>query len=126
MATTVVSIRGLSRLAKTMKKAEMDLSQLKDLNRAAAGVVEDAASSATPRVSGALASTLRSTGTNSAGVVRAGRKAVPYAGVIHWGWPAKNIKAQPWLVDAAKRSEPVWLDTYLDGINKILNNIEGV
>ena len=104
----------------------MDLSQLKDLNRAAAGVVEGAASSATPRASGALASTLRSSGPNAAGVVRAGKKSVPYAGVIHWGWPRKNIRPQPWLVDAAKRTEPVWLDTYLDGINKILNNIEGV
>ena len=126
MASTVVSIQGLSRLRRTMKAAEVDMGLLKGLNRAAAGVVEGAASSATPTLTGRLGSTLRSSATQSAGIVRAGRKSVPYAGVIHWGWPAKNIKAQPWLVDAAKSSESVWLNVYLDGINDILNNIEGV
>ena len=126
MATTVVSIQGLSRLRRTMKAAEVDMGLLKGLNRAAAGVVEGAASSTTPTLTGRLGSTLRSSATQSAGIVRAGRKSVPYAGVIHWGWPARNIKAQPWLVDAAKSSESQWLDVYLDGINDILNNIEGV
>lgn len=126
MASTVVSIQGLSRLRRTMKKAEMDMGLLKDLNRAAAGVVEGAASSATPTLTGRLGSTLRSSATQSAGIVRAGRKSVPYAGVVHWGWPARNIHAQSWLVDAAHATESEWLDVYLDGVNSILNDIEGV
>ena len=48
MASTVVSIQGLSRLRRSMKAAEVDMGLLKGLNRAAAGVVEGAASSATP------------------------------------------------------------------------------
>lgn len=125
MSSAVIRIEGLNRLRRTVKKAGADMTILKGLNKDAARVVERAAIPSTPRRSGRLVSSIRSTGTQKAGTVKAGRKSIPYGGVVHWGWPSRNIKAQPWLVDAAKRTEPAWIETYLEGINDILDNVEG-
>jgi hypothetical protein len=46
--------------------------------------------------SGQLRSTLRSSGTARGGFVRAGKKLVPYAGPIHFGWPNRPNPAKGW------------------------------
>lgn len=48
------------------------------------------------RNSGALKGTLRSSGTNRGGFVRAGKKLVPWAGPIHFGWPNRPNQAKGW------------------------------
>ena len=58
--------------------------------------------------------------------VSVGRATVPYAGAIHWGWPARNISAQPFLTDAAKATEPTWTRQYLSDIQKIVDKVKGV
>jgi hypothetical protein len=50
---------------------------------------------------------------------------VPYAGPIHWGWPARHIKAQPWIYDAAQNSAEQWTGLYLAALEKIIDGIEG-
>ncbi len=60
-----------------------------------------------------------------AAIIRAGKKSVPYAGVIHWGWPRKNIVAQPWLTEAAASTESTWVDAYTEAVDEILETIEG-
>ena len=109
-----------------MKKANVDMALLKGLNKDAAGVVKGAALPSAPRRSGKLSNTLRTGATQRAGIVRAGKKAVPYGNPIHWGWKSRNIEAQPWITNAAKASESQWLDVYLDGIKDILDKIKGV
>jgi hypothetical protein len=59
-------------------------------------------------------------GTARAGVVRAGKKSVPYAGPIHWGWPKRNIKANPFLSKALESETDEVVDVYEDGISKLL------
>ena len=108
-----------------MRKASLDMTQLRDLNRGAASRVAGVARGTTPRRSGRLAASVRSAASQRAGTVRAGRKSIPYAGVVHWGWPKRNIKAQTWLVDAAKASEPAWIEEYLRGVEKMLDQVEG-
>jgi hypothetical protein len=68
---------------------------------------------------------VRGSGTQAAAIVRAGRAAVPYAGPIHWGWPSRHIKAQPWLYDAAVASQEQWTGVYLAALEKIIDDIEG-
>lgn len=125
MAQAVVRVEGLNRLRSTMRKASLDMTQLRDLNRGAASRVAGVARGTAPRRSGRLAASVRASASQRAGTVRAGRKSIPYAGVIHWGWPKRNIKAQPWLVDAAKASEPAWIEDYLRGVEKMLDQVEG-
>ena len=57
--------------------------------------------------------------------VSSGKATVPYGGAIHWGWPARDISANPFLTDAAKQTEPTWTAQYLADINKILDRVRG-
>jgi phage gpG-like protein len=59
-----------------------------------------------PTRSGALAGTIRASKTKTKAVVRAGYASVPYAGVIHYGWPARNIPANPFLDQARAEQMP--------------------
>lgn len=72
----------------TMRKAGADMQALKGVNREAADI---ALRSVLPLVpvgnTGHLKQSVRVRATMKAGVIRAGRKTVPYAGVINYGWP---------------------------------------
>lgn len=125
MSRPAVEVVGLARLARTMKRAGAEITELKDLNRQAAEAVAPTARSSAPVVAGRLVSTVRVGATQRAGIVRAGRASVPYAGPIHYGWPARNITAQPFIADAAQQTEPAWTEIYLAGIKKIIGKIEG-
>lgn len=120
-----VEIDGARRLRTTLKKAGYDIADFKKVNRAAATTVASFSKSTAPVRSGKLKSTIRAAGTARAGIVRAGFKRVPYAGPIHWGWPARNIKAQPWLADTAKVTEPVWVPQYEIHMRLAVANIKG-
>jgi len=77
-----------------------------------------------PVESGALSASIKaSTQTKHAtqtGVIKSG---LPYAPPLHWGWPAKGIKAQPFLAIGAKVSEPTWLRVFEDEMNALLGDI---
>lgn len=108
-----------------MKRAGVEVQELKDLNRAAADAVAPVAVSNAPRRSGRLAADVRTAGTQRAGIVRVGRAGLKYAGPIHWGWPARRIAAQPFAANAAQQTESTWTEIYLVGIEKIIHKIEG-
>jgi hypothetical protein len=120
-----VEVQGLRTLRKNLKAAGVSLQDLKDAHAAVARVVVAAAAPRVPVRTGRLAGTLRGAGQQGAAVVSAGRAAVPYAGPIHWGWPARGIKAQPFIQDAAVASREQWTGTYLSALEKIIDSIEG-
>lgn len=120
-----VEIDGARRLRTTLKKAGYDLADFKKVNRTAAATVAAHAKSTSPYKTGALQSTIRPAATLRAGIVRAGFKRVPYAGPIHWGWPSRNIKAQPWLTTTAKATEPVWVPQYELHMRLVVSQIKG-
>jgi phage gpG-like protein len=131
----VLPVEGARTLRSTLKKAGHDLEQLKRIHAQVAQMVAGRAASLAPHRSGRLANTIRSSGTNAAAIVRAGRNAVPYAGPIHWGWPsrpkpAKNwrggpIKANPFIYTAAENTQPSWEHIYLAALETIIRQIEG-
>lgn len=119
-----------------MSAAGEDMTDLKEANRAAADTAARASAALAPKMSGALAATIRASGTKTAGIIRAGRKSVPYAGPIHWGWPTRPdplagivggpIEAQPFLSDGAQSSEGQWLPEYIKTVNGIIRRVEGI
>lgn len=123
---TRVEVLGARRLAATLRKAGADMSRLRDVNKATADVVAGAARVTVPVRSGRLAASIRTSGTQRQGVVRAGRKLVPYAGPIHWGWRARNIRPTYFLTGPAKATEPEWVQLYLDRMNELLDSVEGI
>lgn len=76
------------------------LDDLKDVHQTAAEPVLGEARSLVPVVTGTLRDTLRLDRRAAGASIIAGRNRIPYAGVIHFGWPARNIEPQPFLYDA--------------------------
>jgi hypothetical protein len=121
----VVKVDGLRTLRRTLKAAGVDLQDLKQAHAQVADIVLRTAQPHAPHRTGRLASSMRASGTQSAAVVRAGRASVPYAGPIHWGWPKRHIKAQPWIHDAAVASREQWTGKYLAALEHIIDQVEG-
>lgn len=120
-----VRVEGLNRFTRTLRRAGDDLTDLKDAHAAVGRVVAAAAQARAPRRTGRLASTIRPSRQARRARVSAGRASVPYAGPIHWGWPARNIAANPFLSNAATSTETAWVALYEDELNKIIDRVEG-
>lgn len=121
----LVEIDGARELRRTLRAAGDDMEDLKAANLAAANIAASAARGRAPRLTGALAGDIRASGTKTAGIVRAGRKRIPYAGPTHWGWPARGMKARPYITEGAQQTEPVWVPLYQREIDKALNKVKG-
>ncbi len=125
MSAPQVQIQGLNRFVATVRRAGIDLAEMKNANARAGAVIVSAANARAPRRSGALAGSVRSARQARRVVVMAGSARVPYAGPIHWGWPARHITAQPFLQQAALDTENNWLPDYLSDIDKVLAKVQG-
>ena len=117
--TQSIKIQGAKELRRELRKMGDDMQDLKELNLDVATIVSDRAKDLVPRRTGNLADTIRPAGTKTAGRVRAGFKRVPYAGVIHFGFPARGIKPQPFLYDALDERHNEVFETYFKGVKKI-------
>jgi hypothetical protein len=121
-----IKVEGAKELRRAINKAkDQDLKdRLKKANRDAAEIVATQARVEVPKRSGDLAASIRAGGGVTAGVVRAGKKAVPYAGPIHFGWAARNIAPQPFLYRAADKRVGEVAETYLAQVKSIVRDIE--
>lgn len=130
-----VQVDGAAKLRRTLKAAGEGIQELKAAHKEAAEIAARASASLTPVRSGKLRRSIRSSGTNTAGILRAGSKAVPYANAIHWGrtwWPnkakARNkapFMGHPFLSNGARNSEGRWLPVYERAIDGALKKVEG-
>ena len=131
MAYGGLDIEGGRELRRTLKKAGVDLNDLKAIHRKVGDVVVGRAKGWAPRVSGRLAGSIRAGATRRAAVIRAGnnRKSatgVPYAQPIHWGWPRRGISANPFLSYSAQATESAWVGIYFDYVEDTLDDVKGV
>ena len=120
-----IQVEGLKGLVRALKRAGADdlLAELKAANAEAAETVKDTARPGVPRRSGALAASLRSSATPRAGVVRIGKARVPYAGPVHFGWPARGIKPNTFLYDALDRRAGEVADLYHQRVERLVDAI---
>lgn len=82
-----------------------------------------APASMTSAVPGLLRDSLRGSGTKRAAIARAGKKKIPYAAPIHWGWYERKIYPSLFLTHAAKDTEPEWVDKYYKKFESLLDKI---
>ena len=120
-----IRIEGQRELRKSLRQAGDDLEDLKAAHKAAAEVAAGGAKPLVPVRTGRLADTIRPGGTKTQAVIRAGKKAVPYAGPIHWGWAARGIEPSPFLADGAKNTEPQWVELFYEALDKALKKVKG-
>ena len=120
-----VSIRteGFAKAVRALEKAGADSTDMKQLMYEIGMLVVRA--SQPPVLSGRLASSIRAGRGKTKAVVRAGGARVPYAGVIHYGYPARNIEPQPFLLEALQDKRGDAFKKLQDGIDDILrkNNL---
>lgn len=108
MAGNEIKIEGIGKLMRSLKQLDADLvEEVKETHRDAANRVAATARPKVPVRTGRLAADIRVGVTIKSGTVKIGRKAVPYAGPIHFGWPARHIAPQPFMYEAldARRNE---------------------
>ncbi|MST49496.1 hypothetical protein [Mobiluncus porci] len=73
-----------------------------------------------PVKTGRLEASMRAGRGKTKAVVRAGRAKVPYAPMIHYGWPKRGIKARPYLTEAIRAQEPAIIARLEQGIHEIV------
>lgn len=120
-----VEVDGLRALRARLRRMGDDLADLKAANAAAAGLVAAAAAARAPRRSGRLAGSLRGNRALGRATISAGGARLPYAGPIHYGWPAHGIAAQPFISDAATATESQWLPLYAAAVDQAVDKVAG-
>ena len=115
-------VQGEDRLRSTLQGAGDQLDDLSGAAKRAGDLVVGAARSRAPSRSGRLASSLFPV-VNARGVTVGAR--APYAGVVHWGWPARGIRANPFLSDAATSTESTWVGYYADEVQAAVDGVKG-
>lgn len=118
-----VRVEGLRELRRGLRQLGEDTADLKEANAAAAAIVASAAAARAPRRTGRLAATVKGNRAVGRATVRGGGARVPYAGPVHWGWPARHIDGQPFVVDAAQATEPVWLPAYQQALDRAVDRV---
>lgn len=111
-----LEIDGLREVLRDIRRLGDDArDDMKDTHRKAGEIVASVARGIAPVRTGRLASTIISAPTQRQGRVRVGRgQSIPYAGPIHFGWPARRIAPQPFVYDA--------LDQRADEVRRVYEN----
>jgi hypothetical protein len=116
------TITGADEVARTMRKAGRSLGDMTHAHRDAADIFASLARATAPRVSGALANATQAAATkDGAGI----QNALPYFGPIHYGWPQRNIAAQPYVDEAVADSESQWLAVYQKAAQDAADSVKG-
>lgn len=117
-----LEIEGLREIVRDLKQLSEDSREdMKETHRVAGEIVAAAAKPLAPVRTGTLSSTISSSPTKYQGRVKIGRGAsVPYAGPIHFGWPARRIAPQPFIYEALDGRRDEVLQTYEKRINDLI------
>jgi len=122
MARPTVEIEGLNKLLRALEKLDDEAKEsFKDVGGKVGRLVAEQAREEVPVRSGDLQRTIRAANTARGAKVRAGSRRAPYAGPIHFGWRARNIKPNNFLYRAVDKKVDVALDMYLEEVHRIWN-----
>jgi hypothetical protein len=120
MAEAEITITGVKEVTDSLKKLGRDLESNIELNKELSANLSQKASAMAPRLTGALASSVVGNPSAEKAQILAGSAAVPYAGVIEYGWPAKNKQAKPYLNPAVNNNMGYIIEKYNDSIQKAI------
>lgn len=120
-----LEIEGLRELQKSIRNLTDDSrNDMKETHRRAGQIVVDGAARYVPVRSGALLASLRSAPTQRQGRVRVGSAAVPYAGPIHFGWPARRIQPNPFIYEVLDDRRQEVYQLYADRIGQLIDKYD--
>lgn len=110
-------VEGLNSVVRALTQVGVEVDDLKDAFASIADEGAQVAAGFAPRRSGRLAGDVRGNRAKSKAVIAAGRAAVPYAGAINYGWPARGIAASGFMQRADEHMQPVAIQRLEDEIN---------
>lgn len=123
-AIEVEGARELKRIIRKLNKQELR-DEMKEANFNAASIIADEAADRAPKRTGRLANSIRANKAVAYGAVKAGSAArVPYAGPIHYGWPARGIRAQPFINEAIEARLGEARKGYEEAVRKLAKKLE--
>ncbi len=125
MAGYTVTIKGVNEVIRSLKQYQGAVDDLKDANAAIGSKVAVSAKATAPYLSGRMAGTVRANRAMKKVQIKAGGAAVPYAGVIEYGWPARQIDAQPYLRRAAWDNREYVKEQYSQNLQAIARKYIG-
>jgi phage gpG-like protein len=124
MAEANISIQGVKEVTDSLSKMARNLESNIELNKELSTTLSQKASALAPRLTGALASSVQGNPSAEKAQILAGSAAVPYAGVIEYGWPDRNIDAQPYLNPAVNDNMGYIIEKYNDSIQKAIKQYD--
>ena len=124
MAEANISIQGIKEVTDSLNKMARELESNIELNKELSTTLSQKASALAPRLTGALASSVVGNPSAEKAQIMAGSAAVPYAGVIEYGWPDRNIDAQPYLNPAVNDNMGYIVEKYNDSIKKAIQKYD--
>jgi HK97 gp10 family phage protein len=116
-----LEVKGLNKLTRALRKAGVEVKDMKAANVKVGNVVVRAAVPITPKASGALAGSIRPAQRQSGVVVRAGGGRIRYAKFVEYG--TRKMRARPYLRRAARDSQPQWMDVYADELQNLMDEV---
>lgn len=124
MAGEHVEVKGLRALSRDLKRVDDDMAKkLREIAKDAAETVASTARTLVPYRSGDLQASIRAGATARSGVVRVGKRAVPYAGPIHFGWLRRHIAPQPFLYQALDRRRTEVVEAFERQVEELIASI---
>ena len=140
-APGAVKIEGLSAVQRDLRGMGKDLDLVKGeflaTNRKVAEIVIEGSKKFVPVLSGALANSIRDASTKKSAKIRVGSsgggkrygtrstgEVVEYAGPIHFGWPLRRIKPQPFIYEATDQRRSEIAMKYAERITSIRNKYD--
>lgn len=123
-ARTGVEVEGARELRRAMARMDASLDDLKATHRQVAELVEARAEDIAPVLTGTLRDSTRVSVRKTGASVLAGRSRIPYAGVIHFGWPAHGIEPQPFLYDALDDRREAVADAYSERVAALVRRLD--
>lgn len=127
-----VKVEGLNKVRRDLKNLADDVDyraiEFLPVNKTIADTVARDAGNYVPFLTGTLAGTIRAAATKTSARVKAGggrgSGRVEYAGPIHFGWPARFIKPQPFFYDAIDKRRGEIKDRYDDLVKKLIKKYD--
>lgn len=118
--STSVEVEGAAALQASLAVAARKVEDMEAVNAEVAGIVASAVRA--PRRTGRLAGSVQPSATKTEAAVGSD---LVYAPVIHNGWPAHHIAANPFIADAFAATQTATEDAYGKWAQGVLDDVKG-
>lgn len=119
---SAIQVNGAAALYKQLKTLGVSPEAIKAANKETGQQVLRQSLTEVPVRTGQLRSTIRMAELTNKVVIRAGKKAVPYANPIHWGWFKRGIKPNPFFSRVLGWNREEILANYKKQMDKLIRS----